>query len=276
MLTLSLAASTVRFAVRWLLPIVLAAAWALPAAARAPDTSLAIDAGPEGNGPASLGQIEDCLEVGSGEQFQIDLVISDVEELLAWEIYIGYDPKVLEVTELDVDMFLAGNAGSSVFDVSDPLPDDDGRVRVAAADISDPATPDSGSGTLARITMRALNDGESQIGILREDITDDGRLDFGPFLREVSGEVIGDTNGDTFFDGPVQGATVAVGTSCPPGSLVAVSASNPAGDGGGSNDSWIFVAAGVTAAVLGVIAVGLFFFFRRTGASPMSRIPPEQ
>ena len=38
----------------------------------------------------------------------------------------------------------------------------------------------------------------------------------------------------------------------------------------------IFVAAGVAAALLGVIAVGLFFFFRRTGASPMTRIPPEQ
>ena len=257
-LPLSLAAS--------LLTIALLAGLAAPAAGQVDKPSLAIDVSPGDNEAALPGEIENCIEVPTGYEFDIDLIIVDVEELLAWEISIEYDMRVLEIVSRDVKLFQEANAGSSVFDLSEALPDDDGLYRLAAADTSDPPTPDTGSGTLARLTLRALTSGESAIDFVRRDLNDDGELDIGPFLRNASVEIIGDVNGDTFFDGSATGAIVAVETSCPPGSnsVTILGAGNS-----GSSNTWIFIAAGVAILVLAT-AAGAVFFYRRSRSSPMT------
>jgi hypothetical protein len=177
--------------------------------------SLAVDADPSGNTATSLGDTDQCASLATGDSFQVDIVVRDVEELLGWESYIIYDASILKLTDRDVRLFLAANAGSNVFDASDAPANANGRYRVAAADIADPPVPDSGSGVLARLTFDALAPGVSLISLRGLDISGDGRPDVGPILTAVGGQRIGDDNGDAYFDGPTADAWVAVDTVCP-------------------------------------------------------------
>ena len=177
--------------------------------------ALGVDADPAGNAAASLGTIQSCVSVSSGQIFQVDVFIADVVDLLAWEAYFVYDPAIIGVVKQDVQMFQAANAGSQVFDTSEVLPDEDGRYRISAVDIAEPAAPDSGSGVLARLTLRAVSAGVSPASLPLVDISGDGRPDLGPTLTDVAGNTIADVDGDGFFDGPISDAWIAVDTPCP-------------------------------------------------------------
>jgi hypothetical protein len=217
----------------------------VPAAGQEP-LAIGIDANAEGNGPLTLSTIDPRVSVCRGDVFDVDIFIRDVEELLAWEVYVGFDPAVLEVVGRDVEMFLAGNPGSSVLDVSGRVPDP-GLYQVAAADTSDPPTPDSGSGVLFRLSLRALNSGTSDIELIVRDVDGDGLADLGPLLRNVDADVLGDTNGDSIFDGPIENAEVAVDTAC---EGVASGTTAPTSPDGGVSPALIAIAAAVGAVAL--------------------------
>ena len=230
----------------------------VPAAGQEP-LAIGIDANAEGNGPLTLSAIDPRVSVCRGDVFDIDIFIRDVEELLAWEVYVGFDPAVLEVVGRDVEMFLAGNPGSSVLDVSGRVPDP-GLYQVAAADTSDPPTPDSGSGVLFRLSVRALNSGTSDIELIVRDVDGDGLADLGPLLRNVDGDVLGDTNGDTIFDGPIENAEVAVDTACADGPSATTPATSP--DGGVSP---ALIAIAVTGGAVALLIAGVVAFRRVRG-----------
>jgi hypothetical protein len=177
--------------------------------------SLALDADPSGNTATTLGPTDRCVAVHVGDSFQVDVVVRNVTDLLGWEAYLIYDASVLKLTDRDVRLFLAANAGSNVFDASDAPANADGRYRVAAADIADPPVPDSGSGVLARLTLSAASPGVSLISPRRLDFSGDGKPDIGPILTAFGGQRIGDSDGDTYFDGPIADAWIAVDSDCP-------------------------------------------------------------
>lgn len=179
--------------------------------------TIGVDADPTGNEPTSLGPIDSCSSVSIGDTFQVDVFIADVTDLLAWETYLSYDISVINVVSRDVAMFQAANAGSRLFDVSEALPDIDGQYGVAAVDIAEPPAPDSGSGVLARLTLKAIGPGVSPLSLSPIDINKDGSIDLGPFLKNVEAEFISDFDGDGFFDGPIANAEIVVGGACPSG-----------------------------------------------------------
>jgi hypothetical protein len=228
--------------------------------------SLAVDAGVEGNGPLEVSRIEDCLSVQAGDRFEIDLVIEGVTDLLAWEAFLSYDPAVVIVVEQDVKLFQEGNVGSSVIDVSAQVPDDSGFHKLSAVETSDPPTPDSGSGTLARLTLEARDEGESPLAIGSRDIDGDGEQDQGTLLKDVDAVNIGDDDEDGFFDGEQADALVVVGGDCPEGSTVAEAAGS---DSGGSSSLLFIGGAAAVALVVGAAGGWLLFFRRR-------RPPPEE
>jgi hypothetical protein len=153
--------------------------------------------------------------VSTGDTFQVDVFVTDVTDLLAWETYFVYDMSVINVVSRDVMMFQAANAGSNVFDVSEGLPDIDGHYRIAAVDLADPPAPDSGSGVLAKLTLEAVGPGVSPLSLSPIDINEDGSIDLGPSLKNSEAESIGDLDSDGFFDGPIANAQIAVDTACP-------------------------------------------------------------
>jgi hypothetical protein len=183
--------------------------------------TIGVDVDPTGNTTTSLGPTDACISVSTGDAFQVDLFVTDVVELLAWETYFSYDMTVIKITDRDVMMFQAANPGSEVFDGSEGLPDIDGWYRIAAADIAEPPAPDSGSGVLARLTLEAIGSGVSPASLSPIDTNGDGTIELGPVLRDSQGRLMGDVDGDSFFDGPIAKAQIAVDTACPGGSPVA-------------------------------------------------------
>jgi hypothetical protein len=179
--------------------------------------SIGVDADPAGNTATSLGTIDSCVRVGKGDSFDIDLFITNVDDLLGWEVYLSFDGDVVNVTDRDVKLFQAANANSDVFDASESLPSSGGLYRLGAADIGQPPSPDSGSGVLARLTLEAVGAGLSPATITTLDVDNDGKIDLGPQLSTTRGEPVGDTNGDGFFDGPLLNAQIAVDRDCPSG-----------------------------------------------------------
>lgn len=177
--------------------------------------SIGVDADPAANTATSLGPIDSCVSVSSGDTFDVDILVTDVVDLLAWEIYFIYDRGIVSIVDHDVQMFQAANEGSNIFDLSEVLPDLDARYGLAAADLAQPPAPDSGSGVLARLTLKAVGPGLSPASLAPIDINDDGKLDLGPFLNNVRGDPIDDLDDDGFFDGQIFDAQIAVDTACP-------------------------------------------------------------
>jgi len=160
--------------------------------------SLGIDADPSGSTAASLGPIEACSSISSGSSTDIDLFITDVSDLLGWTSDIIYDPALISIDAIDIDMFQAADGQSNVFNASDSTPDADGSFYASAVDLNAPPSQDSGSGILARITISAIAPGISDLIISS------------PTLTDVSVQPIGDTDGDGIFDGPVFNAQITV------------------------------------------------------------------
>ncbi len=168
--------------------------------------SLGIDAVTDGNTATSLGRIQDCVEVQVGDLFTVDAYIRDVQDLIAWELAVGFDPAILEVIDHDNRLFLA----SVSFDASESVPDSSGQHFMAIATLG---SGSSGSGVLARVTFKAKAPGRSSATIVFLDINGDGTVEFGPRLHPGA-HPLGDSDGDGIFDGPVSQAEVAVGQSC--------------------------------------------------------------
>jgi hypothetical protein len=86
---------------------------------------------------------------------------------------------------------------------------------MGAADIG--KAYDSGSGTLARLTLETIGKGLSPLELPQIDFNGDGPPDLGPTLSAVTFdelEHVGDVNGDELFDGPTGQARIAVDASC--------------------------------------------------------------
>jgi len=225
--------------------------------------ALAIDAAPSGNSADTVASIDSCTSVHSGDTFQVDLVVTGVTDLLAFETYVQYDVSVIQVIGRDVRRFLGGDEGS-VFDTSGPVPDEKGRFRIGGANISEGAQGVSGMGVLARLKMKAVGKGTTTVDAGLIDLNGDGKPDIGPTLADIDGKRIGDTNKDSFFDGPVTAAQVAVDGDCaevlstPVASPAPDVSANPANDGN-SVEWWLFAAIGGTAAAAVVAAGGLYW-----------------
>lgn len=208
-----------------------------------PDTSLAIDADPTGNTETSLGPQDNCISVSLGDTFEVDITITDVTDLLAWEASFTYDPEVIQLADRDVELFQAADGESTIFDVSQSTPDSDGTYGLGAVDIADPEVPDSGSGVLARLTLEAVGAGTSPLALPEIDMNDDTVPDRGPVFRNVAGEAIGDEDGDGLFDGSISDAEVVVGGPCR--------------EGGGEDDGFPWLILGIVlAAATGIAVVG--------------------
>jgi hypothetical protein len=221
--------------------------------AHAADPSLVIDAGISGNQANAIGTIENCISVPKDTEFQMDVIVRDVSNLLAWETYLDYDGDVVSVTDQNVKLFQQANLGSSVLDISDRVPDSTGFHHLAAFDSSDPPTPDSGIGILARVTFKAVGSGDTKIRFGTQDLDNNGVTDKGTLMRNSDTKPIGDTNGDNLFDGQTTGAEVAVDQNCPAGSVVAPA---PVSEGSSGGSFPWFIAAGIAAAAVVVSGAG--------------------
>jgi hypothetical protein len=244
-------------------------------------TSIGVDVVPSGNTATSIGNVQACASAQQGDSFIVDILIT-VNDLLAWELPVSYNPDVLEVTGRDVQkQFQSANPGSQILDLSDKVPDDDGRYELQAVDTADPPSPDSGNGILARLTLKARGPGISPLGIAPVDLDGDNKPDRGILLRQANGDIAGDVNGDSIFDGPALDAEIRVGQPCPgadsKNTVQTVESGSDqdsdgeatnTGDGAGGADTALIVGAALAAVTGAALLAFLALLLRRRRATP--------
>jgi hypothetical protein len=157
-----------------------------------------------GSSAASAG-VDTCVEVDVGDTFQADVFATNLQSLAHFELRIDFDPSILSFDKEAVDFnhFLAKDGGSARFpQVEEEKP---GRWFIAAADSS---APDHGTGTLARVTFKALKKGTSSVSIAAQPTV------YRPIIEGAQQVFIADDNGDSYWDGQLSNGKAAVGTTC--------------------------------------------------------------
>jgi hypothetical protein len=160
-----------------LLPALMVAGLMLTASAQSGTTVVGIDADPTGNTATSLGTIERCIEVSSGQTFDIDVFVDAIpqdRELAGFGYSMTYDSSKLRVDACNHEMLLASQPGSDVSTAPecDPesLPDTDGVLIVGAWDFG---TPEPGSpGVLGRYQLRAVGSGLTVLSLAMAEMGD--------------------------------------------------------------------------------------------------------
>lgn len=229
-------------AVAGLTAVALLSAVVFTESARAQETpTLGIDVEPSDNTATSLGVRNVCISVSKGDVFNVDVTIEGATDLAAWEAYLSLDTSVVSITDRDVQYLLSSVGEGNTFDTSESVPEDagdDGRFRIGGAIITDPPVGASGSGVLARLTVEATGSGITDLSV--KSIQTGAGQPVGPVLTDVNARQLGDSNGDSYFDGPTLDAAIAVDQDCPSDSEGAVAVLT-GGDSGGV-PAWIFAA----------------------------------
>ncbi|HUF54312.1 MAG TPA: cohesin domain-containing protein [Dehalococcoidia bacterium] len=167
---------------------------------------IAIDTDTSGNDPTTVGAVDVCSRIEVGDEYEVDVVVQGIPELdeggelVSFEFVLHYDGRYVEIIDADVTGQLLGEApGSNVIDFTNETPDDDGQFTVAAVDFGEGAD-ESGDGVLARLTLRGIGQGTSDLaltGILLHDSSPPEQIDHYEF--------------DT-----VQNGLISVGVDCAP------------------------------------------------------------
>jgi YVTN family beta-propeller protein len=167
-------------------------------------TVVGIDANPTSNTSTSVGTIERCIEVSSGQTFDIDVFVDAIPQdryLWGFEYDLNYDSSKLRVSGCDYEMLLGSQPGSDVLSLGDSCQDTDGELVAAVVDFETPE-PGGSIGVLGRHQMEAVGPGVSVLALSTVALTD-----------PVSGEIIVDEVHDGNWT-PVYGV-VAVDEPCP-------------------------------------------------------------
>ena len=184
-------------------------------------TTLGVDVDPSGNVAASLGSRQSCISVATGDTFDVDIIVSNVVDLFAWELEFVYDPLIIEIVGRNVEMFL----GSNLFQASEPLPDSDSHHFLSVAD---QGGAHSGSGVLARLTLIAKAPGLSPAALSTRVIW--------PWLKDADLNFIGGVDGNRSFDGAIFQAQIAVDTNCDSATPTEDTDTSNGGSGAGSDE----------------------------------------
>ena len=166
-------------------------------------TSVGVDADVAGNSATSLGQIDACASVAEAASFDVDVFVADIANLQGWQATVHYDPAVLQVAEVNVELFVAGTEAGRTLNLSDAVPDQDGAYNFVVVDVSPESVAHSGSGALARLSLKAVGAGMSFLTL--SDVV----------FADPQANIIGSVDSDEIFDGPTGYAQVWVGEPCP-------------------------------------------------------------
>jgi len=126
--------------------------------APASSTVIAVDMMPEGNSATSVGPIQSCLSVSSGDTFDVDVTVTDVQELAGFQVRLNFDPQVVQIQGRQAN-FLLGEGGLEAGDINFPVTSGSwyyGYTNLPAQ---------SGPGVLVRVTLKALASGSTKLSL---------------------------------------------------------------------------------------------------------------
>jgi hypothetical protein len=135
---------------------------------------VAIDADPSGNGPRTVGAIDQCVSATLGQAVDIDIVVPSPgvpadRGVAAYQFSIFYDPTIVWITADEAaDMLLGQASRSAVIQIADPKPDYNGiydswGVDFGPSGIEPAGAFETGPGVIARITLLPKANGVSSL-----------------------------------------------------------------------------------------------------------------
>lgn len=161
---------------------------------------IGLDVDPSGNTGTSTGTIDVCSPAAVGTTFNVDVVVHEIRDVEAYQLDLLYSPSVVKVTAVEPGPLVQPGG----VDFSDSVPDGDGHLLLAYLSLQGPSHAESGA--LARVTFEAVDSGLARLRLANVSLARWGPS--GP-------EIIGDSDGDIFFDGPLPDAFIAVDEPCP-------------------------------------------------------------
>jgi hypothetical protein len=118
---------------------------------------------------ASLNFSPASVSTNVGQSFTVTLQANKINDLMAFEVHMGFDPAMLEVVFIEPAGFLQPD-----FIVQNTFDNAAGTLDYAAAQLGHPAV--QGSGDLLKITFRARADGTATIDFRATPAAPDGAL----------------------------------------------------------------------------------------------------
>jgi hypothetical protein len=136
------------------------------------------DMSPSGNTATAVGDRQDCVQLTPGAVVLVDVIARKVPATNAMTGYrykLNYASNALTVLSQNPNFMLAANSGSTLLNLSDPLPDDDLDNDWDASLLdTGPASPESGSGVLDRLAIQV--DAGAPAGLYPLTLSDNGHL----------------------------------------------------------------------------------------------------
>ena len=143
------------------------------------EASVGVDSDPAGNTATSLGELQHCRRVEVNDAFDVDVYAIDLPGVEAFQLILNYDPAILQVTHIDDQQLIAANQGSQPISLSaDPSKDSDianepdtipegkdGSINIVNVDFASGPPDESGSGVLARVSLKAMAKGVSSVAL---------------------------------------------------------------------------------------------------------------
>ncbi len=222
-----------------LLAVISLAVWFGPTASDNPaeannSVAVGIDTDTTGNSALALGTLQACRVISMGQIIDVDLYVTGLSDIAAFEAYIKYDNTKISITKPGASnqgnnaRFLLQQAqpsppGNSFTNTSEALPDvsSPGVYRVGGYDQvvipgvedPDPIGHTHKDGVLVRLEIQ----GQFGLGgfttIQITPFTQGPGL-VGPFIKDSSGILVGDGNGDGFLDNVFNGGLVVGSGTC--------------------------------------------------------------
>jgi general secretion pathway protein D len=124
-----------------------------------------------------------------GESADLNVRITDVADLYAYQYDIAFNPATLSATSVTSGAFLSG--GGDAFFIPGVIDNTIGRIRLTADTLLGPVAGVSGSGTLATINFQSLSIGMSPITLFNVVLLDSSAGDIS--ARVQNGSVITNT-----------------------------------------------------------------------------------
>ena len=90
-----------------------------------------------------------------GDTLSFDIVISDVQDLIAFQFDLGFDPSIVHVVSVVEGAFL-GSEGGSTFFVPGDIDNIAGLLAFTGSALFGPVPGVTGGGTLATVTLTAV------------------------------------------------------------------------------------------------------------------------
>ncbi len=138
----------------------------------------------------------------AGQSFSLDIDVSGVADLYAYQFDLSFDPEILAATSIAEGSFL--QAGGATFFAGGAIDNSTGTISFTADTLLGPLAGVDGSGTLATVNLVAVRSGTSPVALSNVVLLDSDLADIDLVTIDGTVEV-------TSVDGPATLFLLAVG-----------------------------------------------------------------